>query len=121
MGVLIDDELNWSSHVDKVIKIFQRNTSVIRRARTYFPQNSLELLCNSLVLPLWIIARLYGQIDINLKQPNLSIPKFQTDCYEYSPIVSSIHAWNRLDMQLDKRSQFYRVKLVSHDIELSIM
>ena len=30
MGVLIDYELNWSSHVDKVIKISQRNISVIR-------------------------------------------------------------------------------------------
>ena len=28
LGVLIDDELNWSSHVDKVIKISQRNISV---------------------------------------------------------------------------------------------
>ena len=51
VGVLIDDELNWSSHVDKVIKISQRNISVIKRARTYLPQNSLKLLYNSLVLP----------------------------------------------------------------------
>ena len=51
LGVLIDDELNWSSHVDKVIKISQRNISVIKRARTYLPQNSLKLLYNSLVLP----------------------------------------------------------------------
>ena len=51
LGVLIDDDLNWSSHVDKVIKISQRNISAIRRARTYLPQNSFELLYNSLVLP----------------------------------------------------------------------
>ena len=51
LGVLIDDELNWSSHVDMVIKISQRNISVTRRARTYLPQNSLKLLYNSLVLP----------------------------------------------------------------------
>ena len=51
LGVLIDDELNWSSHVDKVIKISQRNISVIRTAMTYLPQNSLKLLYNSLVLP----------------------------------------------------------------------
>ena len=51
LDVLIDEELNWSSHVDKVIKISQRNISVIRRARTYLPQNSLKLLYNSLVLP----------------------------------------------------------------------
>ena len=51
LGVLIDDELNWSSHVDKVIKISQKNISVIKRARTYLPPNSLKLLYNSLVLP----------------------------------------------------------------------
>ena len=49
--MLIDDELNWSSHVDKVIKISQINISVIRRARTYLPHNSLKLLYNSIVLP----------------------------------------------------------------------
>ena len=47
LGVLID-ELNWSSHVDKVTKTSQRNISVIRRAKTYLPQNSLKLLYNSI-------------------------------------------------------------------------
>ena len=51
LGVLIDDELIWLSHVDKIIKISQINISVIRRARTYLPQYSLKLLYNSLVLP----------------------------------------------------------------------
>ena len=44
LGVLIDDELNWSSHVDNVIKISQINISVIRRAKTYLPHDSLKLL-----------------------------------------------------------------------------
>ena len=43
LGVLID-ELNWSSHVDKITKTTQRNISVIRRATIYLPQNSLKLL-----------------------------------------------------------------------------
>ena len=51
LGVLIDDELSWSSHVDKVIQIIQRNISVIRRARTYLPQNSLKLLYDNLGSP----------------------------------------------------------------------
>ena len=42
--------MNWSSHVDKVTKSSQTNISVIRRAKTYLPQNSLKLLYNSLVL-----------------------------------------------------------------------
>ena len=51
LGILIDDELNWSSHVDKITKTTQRYISVIRRAKIYLPQNSLKLLYNSLVLP----------------------------------------------------------------------
>ena len=58
LGVLIDDELNWSSHVDKITKTTQRNISVIRRAKIYLPQNSLKLLYNSLdfsVATFWLL------------------------------------------------------------------
>ena len=48
---MIDDELNWSSQVDKLTTTTQRNISVIRRAKIYLAQNSLKLLYNSLVLP----------------------------------------------------------------------
>ena len=51
LGVLIDEELNWSKHVDKITKTLQRNISVIKRAKTYLPQRSLSLLYNCLVLP----------------------------------------------------------------------
>ena len=51
LGIVIDDELNWSKHVDKVTKTTQRNVSVIKRAKAYLPQGSLKLLYNSLVLP----------------------------------------------------------------------
>ena len=49
LGVLIDEELNWSKHVDKVTKVTQRNVSVIKRAKDYLPLISLKLLYNSLV------------------------------------------------------------------------
>ena len=189
LGVLIDDELNWSSHVDKITKTTQRNISVIRRAKIYLPQNSLKLLYNSLVLPhfdycsaVWsnryqsqttqlrkvqkraarlILNQSYetpsAELFTNLKwmtlderfefnrvvtiykclhncapsylqsdlinpsdfhdhftrhtiSGKLSLPKFKTDCYKYSPIVSSISAWNRLDSEIREASSIYSFK-----------
>ena len=40
----------------------------------------------------------------------LSLPKFKTDCYKYSPIVSSISAWNRLDSEIREASSIYSFK-----------
>ena len=189
LGVLIDDELNWSSHVDKITKTTQRNISVIRRAKIYLPQNSLKLLYNSLVLPhfdycsaVWsnryqsqttqlrkvqkraarlILNQSYetpsAELFTNLKwmtlderfefnrvvmiykclhncapsylqsdlinpsdfhdhftrhtiSGKLSLPKFKTDCYKYSPIVSSISAWNRLNSEIREGSSIYSFK-----------
>ena len=42
----------------------------------------------------------------------LSIPKFQTDCYKYSPIVSSIRAWNRLDSLIREASSINSFKIL---------
>ena len=39
----------------------------------------------------------------------LSIPKFQTDCYKYSPIVSSIRAWNRIDSLIREASSINNI------------
>jgi len=31
---------------------------------------------------------------------SLRVPKFKTDCYKHSPIVSSVCVWNRLDVSM---------------------
>ena len=175
LGVVIDEELNWSKHVDKVTKTTQRNVGVIKRAKTYLPQSSLKLLYNSLVMPhfdycspVWsnryqsqtnqlfkvqkraarlIMNQSYETPSVslfkslkwmtleerfefnrvlmiykclhNLAPPylstelvnpcqihehftrittsgELSLPKFKSDCYKNSPIVSSVRSWNML-------------------------
>ena len=189
LGVVIDDELNWSKHVDKVTKTTQRNVGVIKRAKTYLPQSSLKLLYNSLVLPhfdycspVWsnryqshttqlfkvqkraarlIMNQSYETPSVllfkglkwmtleerfefnrvlmiykclhNLAPPylsaelvspsqihehftrittsgELSIPKFQTDCYKHSPIVSSLRSWNSLDRLIREADSAFRFK-----------
>ena len=42
----------------------------------------------------------------------LSMPKFQTDCYKYSPIISSIRAWNNLDSLIREASSINSFKIV---------
>ena len=51
LGVMIDEELRWTEHVEKVIKTAQRNIRVIKRAKSYVPTRSLKLLYNAIVLP----------------------------------------------------------------------
>ena len=42
----------------------------------------------------------------------LSMPKFQTDCYKYSPVISSIRAWNNLDSLIREASSINSFKIV---------
>ena len=51
LGVMIDEELRWTQHAEKVIKTAQRNISVIKRAKSYVPPRSLKLMYNAIVLP----------------------------------------------------------------------
>ena len=183
LGILIDEELNWSKHVDKVTKVTQRNVSIIKRAKDYLPFSSLKMLYNALVLPhfdycssVWsnryqeqtyklqkvqkraarIISNkgfetpsrelitnlkwmpiekrfefqrvtmmfkcthdlapsyLQGSLvkvsDIHQHQTRqadeglLSVPKYKTECFKHSPLVSSIIAWNKLDRSLKTAS-----------------
>ena len=40
------------------------------------------------------------------------MPKFQTNCYKYSPIVSSIRAWNNLDCLIREASSINSFKIL---------
>ena len=51
LGVIIDEELRWTEHVEKVVKTAQKNISVIKRAKSYVSARSLKLLYNAIVLP----------------------------------------------------------------------
>ena len=51
LGVLIDENLKWGSHVNSVASIISRNVGVMGRARYYLSSKQLVLLYNTLVLP----------------------------------------------------------------------
>ena len=51
LGILIDDNLKWDSHINNVSKILSRNLGVISRAKFFLSSNYLLLLYNALILP----------------------------------------------------------------------
>uniref|UniRef100_A0A672FN99 Reverse transcriptase domain-containing protein n=1 Tax=Salarias fasciatus TaxID=181472 RepID=A0A672FN99_SALFA len=51
LGVLIDDKINWKSHISHVQRKVSRSISVINKAKHDLNKNSLRILYCSLVLP----------------------------------------------------------------------
>ena len=51
LGVFIDEDMKWKSHVSNILTNVSRNVGVINKMRDYLPQHILLLLYNSLVLP----------------------------------------------------------------------
>ena len=51
LGVIIDENLKWSSHIKQVESTISRNIGLIRRSQYLLDSGSLLLLYNALVLP----------------------------------------------------------------------
>lgn len=51
LGVLIDDKLNWSSHVNKLTKKIASGIGAIKRVRHLVPQTSLHFIYRALIQP----------------------------------------------------------------------
>ena len=51
LGVMIDEHLVWKEHINSISIKASRAIGVIRRAKKYVKQDTLELMCHCLVLP----------------------------------------------------------------------
>ena len=51
LGVFIDEDIKWKSHVSNILTNVSINVGIINKMRDYLPQHILLLLYNSLVLP----------------------------------------------------------------------
>ena len=51
LGVYIDEEMKWKSHVNNVLNKISKNIGVINRLKEFIPKNILLSLYNTLVLP----------------------------------------------------------------------
>ena len=51
LGVWMDQSLTWSDHIDKLSKKVNKRLGVLRRVKNVLPQNTLNLLYKTLILP----------------------------------------------------------------------
>lgn len=51
LGVIIDEELKWTDHVDYVTKVVQSKLAILRRAKPCVPPDVLKTMYNAFVLP----------------------------------------------------------------------
>ena len=51
LGVIIDDKLVWSSHIEKLTKKIAVGIGAIKRVRHLVPQATLHLICRALIQP----------------------------------------------------------------------
>ena len=51
LGVIIDDQLNWQSHIKQIVTKLHKNYYIIKKAGRLLSMASLTMLYNSLCLP----------------------------------------------------------------------
>ena len=51
LGVFIDEELKWISHVNNILSNVSKNIGIMNKLKEYIPEHILILLYNRLVLP----------------------------------------------------------------------
>ena len=51
LGLHIDEQLNWKTHISYLCKLLSRNSGVIYRLKSILPQNILFMLYSTLILP----------------------------------------------------------------------
>ena len=51
LGVLVDENMKWRSHIDSVATKISRNLGIIGRSKHYLTSEQLRLLYNALILP----------------------------------------------------------------------
>ena len=54
LGIIIDNELKWTEHVDELCKKISSAIALLRKAKPYVPHNDLLRIYNSLVVPYFL-------------------------------------------------------------------
>ena len=76
LGVLVDEDLKFKSHIEKVSSIVSRNLGIISRSRYLFDRKQVILLYNSLILPyLTYCLVTWGSNYESLLQPLILLQK----------------------------------------------
>ena len=51
LGVEIDERMNWENHIDSICKKVASGIGIIKRTKPFVPQETMQNLYDSLVLP----------------------------------------------------------------------
>ena len=54
LGVILDEQLNWHDHINKQCTKISKSIALLRRAKNYMTENTLNTMYNALVLPHFI-------------------------------------------------------------------
>ena len=72
LGVILDEQRNWHDHINKQCTKISKNIALlIRRAKNYITENTLNTMYNALGLPHLHTARQYGTTEISNTLTNL--------------------------------------------------
>ena len=66
LGVTIDDNLDWGSHMEKIIKKVSSGIGAIKRVRHLVPQTTLQLIYQALIHPHFNYS-VWGNCGITLR------------------------------------------------------
>ena len=68
LGMIVDDKLTWSQHVDYISSKITRNIGILKRIRHFIPKESLLLLYHTLIEPYFKYCSIvWGQCSETLK------------------------------------------------------
>ena len=76
LGVIIDDNLNWSGHIDKLTKKIASGIGAIKRVRHLVPQATLQNIFSALVQPHFDYCNVvWGNCGVTLQQKMAKVTK----------------------------------------------
>ena len=81
LGVIIDDNLNWSSHIDKLTKKIASGIGAIKRVRHLVPQATLQTSLALLYNRILIIVMLFGETAVSHSNKNCKSYKIKQHAF----------------------------------------
>ena len=86
LGMIVDDKLTWSQHVDYISSKITRNFALLKRIRHFIPKESLLLLYHTLIEPHFKYCSIvWGQCSETLRD------KLQTLQNKAARAIAKVH------------------------------
>ena len=111
IGVQIDEELKWHTQVNSVTQKIFLKLALIRRLKPFLDISTLNLLCKSMVLPVFDYYNIvwYGRFNDDIKRLDVLHKRcarviLGVNCYTSSDFMFKTLGWERLNT----RSNYFK-------------